>query len=94
MQIELKKPIEHNGEEVSELNLDLDGLTGDDLLRAETEHNMVHGAISGVPELSKTYLMHVAARAAKMPVDSIKAMSARDATRLTMEVQNFLLGQA
>lgn len=89
--ITLNTPILHNGEEVSELNLDLDGLTGDALIQAETEHAMVHGNLTNVPELSKSYLIHVAAKAAKMPVDDLKQLKAKDFSKVTMEVQNFLL---
>jgi len=91
-EIELSKPIEQNGEEKSTINLDLDGLTGNDLTQAEAEHSVTTGGLSGVPELSKSYLAHVAARAASLPVDDIKQLSAKDFSRVTMEVQNFLLG--
>ena len=90
--IHLKKPIEHEGQTVTELELDLEGLTGEDMTQAEAEHAVMTGGASSVLELSKAYLMHVAARAAKLPVETIKSLDARDFTRVTMEVQNFLLG--
>lgn len=90
--IELKKPIEHEGQTVNEIELDLDGLTGEDLIQAESEHSMMTGGVTSVPELSKSYLMHVAARAAGLPVETIRGLGARDVTQVTMEVQNFLLG--
>ena len=90
-EIQLSKTIEHNGENLDTINLDLDGLTGADLTQAETEHSIASGGLSGVAELSKSYLAHVAARAAKLPVEDIKQLPAKDFSRVTMEVQNFLL---
>ncbi len=91
MEIQLHKPIELNGETVSEINLDLESLTGDDLIKAETEYTAINGALVGVPELSKAYLIHVAARAAKMNPEDLRGLAAKDYSKLTMEVQSFLL---
>jgi len=89
--IELKKPVENEGQTVETIHLDLEGLTGEDLIQAESEY-AVMGGVASVPELSKAYLMHVAARACGLPVETIRSLSARDVTQVTMEVQNFLLG--
>jgi len=90
--IELNKPITHQGETLNEVNLDLESLTAEDLIQAETEHAMTSGGVTGVAELSKTYLLHVASRAMKLPWDDVKTMSARDVSKITMEVQSFLIG--
>ena len=92
-EIELTKPVQHEGQTIETVSLDLDGLTGEDMVQAENEYMaMGGGAGSGVAELSKAYLVHVAARACGLPVEAIKAMSMRDVTRITMETQNHLLG--
>lgn len=90
MKITLSKVVSFEGNEYKELSLDLDGLTGSDLLKAEREF-VVTGGVANVPELSKGFLAIVVARAAKVPIDLIHALPAKDFSRVTIEVQNFLL---
>ncbi|GHV57174.1 hypothetical protein FACS1894216_21610 [Synergistales bacterium] len=44
-----------------------------------------------MPDYSKVYLIRVAARAARMPVEVLDNLSARDFTVVTNRVQNFLM---
>jgi hypothetical protein len=73
-----------------EIKMDLDSLTGRDLIKAEVEARIIAGP-SPVSELSKPYNAVVAALAAKVPVDMILDLPARDFTLVTMTVQDFLL---
>jgi hypothetical protein len=89
--IKLSKPVKFEDIERSELELDLDGLTGEDLANAETQMQL-GGAVAVLADTSKHYLMHVAAKAAGVPVEFIKKLKAADATKVTMAVQLFLMG--
>lgn len=92
MEIKLSKPFTFEGKEYAELILDLDGITGRDLIKAEAEARIIAGpAAAPVAELSKPYHAVVAAKAAGVPVDLILALPAKDFTKITMAVQDFLL---
>jgi len=91
MNVPFSKPYDFEGKEYIELNLDLDSITGKDLISAGVESRSL-GQDSSVSELSKSYLAAVAARAAKVPVDMILGLPAKDFTDVTVAVQNFLLG--
>jgi hypothetical protein len=88
--IKLSAPMKFEDIEKTELVLDLDGLTGDDLATAEAEMQTA-GVIPVFADTSKRYLMYVAARAAGVPVEFIKRMKAPDVAKVTLEVQNFLI---
>ena len=47
--------------------------------------------IAGPAELNKTYLMHIAARAAKIPFEVLKQFSIKDVSAITMMTQTFLM---
>ena len=89
MRIELTKPLEFEGATVDHLDLDLEALTGKDLLAAEREAMSLSSG--PVTDISKTYAACVAAKAAKVVVDLLLALPAKDFTRVTAEVQGFLL---
>lgn len=91
MDIKLSKPFIFEGKEYTELKLDFDALTGRDMINAEVEAKAIAGP-SPVAELSKSYLAVIAAKSAKVPVDLIMALPAKDFSKVTIEVQNFLLG--
>jgi len=87
--IKLTKPVEWEGERVEELNLNLDDLTGIDLEAAERE--WVLGGGAGMAETSKAYLLAVAARATGKRVEILRRLNAKDYSKITVLVQNFLL---
>lgn len=91
MIIILSKPVEFEGKTYTELDVNLDGMTGDDIIKAEREC-LTSGIPMGVAETSKGFLMSLAARSAKVPVEMIYALPIKDVTKITMEVQSFLLG--
>lgn len=89
MNIKLSKPFAFEGKEYTELELNLEALTGKDMINAEAEAKTI-SIIGSVAEFSKAYLAVLAAKAAKVPVDLIMGLSGKDFSRMTVEVQNFL----
>lgn len=77
---------------MTELNLDFDQLTGEDVIKCENQYAAMDGVSIFYKEANKTYQAVVAARAAGVPVELIKALKARDFTRVTLRAQNFLIG--
>lgn len=89
----LRAPLQFEGRDYTELSLDFESLTGNDLLDCERAFLLAAGtAGTGVLEFQKGYLIQVIARAAKVPVELIRLLSASDVTKLTIEAQGFLLG--
>ena len=90
MKIRLKKALRHKGEELQELDIPLENLTGTDLIDIE-QQLFKSGKVALMPDYSKVYLIQVAARAAKIPVEVMERLSARDFTVVTNRVQSFLM---
>ena len=88
--MKLKKPITYDGKEVTELELNFDNLTGQDLIDAASEAR-TRGDKSVVIELSKTYQSVVVAKAAGVLPDLIVALGAKDFATATNSAQAFLL---
>lgn len=90
MKIKLKKALRHKGQELTELDIPLENLTGSDLI--EVEQQLARsGKIMLIADVSKVYLIRVAGRAAKIPVEVLENLSARDFTVVTNRVQGFLM---
>lgn len=81
----LIKPFEFEGELIEEVYLDLDSLTGKDIMDASK------GVESFVQETNKTYLANIAAIAMKRPKEIMYYMSAKDATAICYFVMDFLI---
>lgn len=88
---ELKRPVTIGGTEYKQIKLDLQSLTGADIASAEIEMTASGHIIAGPAELNKTYLMHISARAAKIPYEVLKQFSIKDISLITMATQNFLM---
>ncbi|GIO08012.1 hypothetical protein J31TS6_40400 [Brevibacillus reuszeri] len=86
----LRRPFVFDGQTFTELKLDFDSLTGNDLIECERKA-AVRKDTSYMKETSKTYAAIVAARAANVPEEMVFKLPAKDFTRLTVLVQNFLL---
>jgi hypothetical protein len=91
MKIQLKKALRHKGEELHELDIPLENLTGTDLIEVEQQF-FKSGKVALFPDYSKSYLIRVAACAARIPAEVLEGLSARDFTAVTNRVQNFLTG--
>jgi len=88
----LSKPIKIEEKEIKELELNLDVLTGIDVIEAEAEVKAL-GKMPLVHEMDKTYLAAIAARAIspKQTIDFILKLPIKDFTAITTQVQDFLL---
>ena len=89
----LKKPVTCDGEVITEIHLDLDGLSAQDLEKAE---RIARGLLQkkesmNVPETNKKYQACVAAKACGHTVDFIRSLGAKDYTQVCLLVMNFLL---
>ena len=69
MKIKLTKSISFHGENLKELDLNLEGLTGNDLINAEKQA-MTDENLPMVTDFTRVYLIAIAAQALKMPVKS------------------------
>ena len=89
--IMLSKPIMIKGEEVKEIELDFEKLTGKQLIAAERE---VRAKGDQTPSvfLSMNFQAAVAAKLVGVPVDDIEELPAIDFKNLVLPVANFLLG--
>jgi len=89
----LNKPITFNGETITEINLDLENLSVNDLEKAEKDarKQLQKKEYMAVPEMNKKYQAQVAAIASGLPIAAIRSLGAKDYTQVCLEVQNFLL---
>ena len=88
--IELSKPVKWGDKEVSALSLDLEGLSGNDMVNAEKEFLALNPGFVGVSSLTTEYALCVAARLVKRPVEDIKELPAKDCLRITSVIDGFL----
>jgi len=91
MTIKLKKSIEYDSETITELNLDLDSLTGQDMINAEKEADT--NEFTPMKEFNKSHLAILAAKACGKPSDMMPLLGLRDFSSITREVQNFLFSE-
>lgn len=90
--IELSQPCKWGDGEITELQLDLDGLTGDDLAKAESVFFAMNPGFTGVPSVTAEYSMCLAAQVAGRPVDDIKALPIQDCLKINRVIDGFLYG--
>jgi hypothetical protein len=91
VEIKLKKPLTRDEKTIDKINLDLDALTGEDIIKAEKEARM-RGDTSPNPLFSSDGLSIIAAKASGMIVEDIRALAAPDFLLVTNTVSNFLYG--
>jgi hypothetical protein len=87
----LSRPVTIGGKTYTELNLDFESLTGEDLENVAKLPGCNSGD-SNLNEFSKTYLSHVVALAAKITIFEVRKLPIKDWTALTMAAQIFLMG--
>lgn len=91
MEIKLKKAITFEGKEINTINLDLEGLTGEDMAQAEREY-FATGGHPVVPLLTSSgFCAVLASRATDLPFEAIRALPIKDCHRVVSETQAFLL---
>lgn len=89
MEHKFSKPYEFEGDTFEKLDLNLDALTGEDMLSAEREFTAA-GGFGAMIETSKGYLAILAAKAAKVPAEFIQGLPAKEFSKVTLAVQTFL----
>lgn len=91
--LKLRTPVEFEGAEHAEIDLSgLDKLTGKDIRELDRLFKMKGGRLGGnVKEFDSLYLQLVAARATSLPLEFFDKISIKDATRLEVEIRNFLI---
>ena len=86
MQITLSHPVNYKDTQLDSLELDLDSLTGNDLIAVEDTLR----ASGQVNLFSQSYFAAIAARSAHIPVEVLKGLPVKDFMKVTSEVINFL----
>ena len=93
MKIDLTRAIKYKDADLNTLELDLDSLTGRDLIDTEETLKKL-GLTVAAWEYSRTFLLYVAAKSAHSPAEILKDLSAVDFTNVVNEVLAFLGGTA
>lgn len=86
MKITLSQPVKYKDKELDSLDLELDSLTGNDLIAIE-DSLRVNGQVQ---LFSQAYFAAIAARSAHIPVEVLKGLPVKDFMKVTSEVINFL----
>lgn len=89
----LRRAINYNGETITEINMDLDGLSVEDLEKAEQTARSLIGKKQNIfmIELNRKYQACVASVASKLPLEAIRSLSGKDYTQVCMLVADFLV---
>lgn len=87
------RPVTFEGNTVESLTIDFEKLTGEDILACDRQYRAESRQSSGemVKEMNKAYQAYIVAKAAGVHVGLIRALSAKDFTKLTLQAQSFLL---
>lgn len=91
MIIKLKTSLKVKDQTVTEVDLNFDTVTGNDLVTAENEVRAM-GDVTPSIFLSLRFQAAVAAKIIGVPVDDILALPVTDFRKLVMPVASFLLG--
>ena len=90
--MKLSKPVQINGSEITELNLELETLKGKDLMELEAGFRQRHrGEFMPVINIDSRYHAHIAGRVSGINPDDLGELYAPDFTAMCSEVQSFLL---
>jgi hypothetical protein len=88
--VKLTKPVELDGKQVDTINLDLESLTGADVLAVEQE---LRSQQKDFNISSQATQVAIAAKAAKMIPDDLHKLGLKDFVEVTATVYLFLIGQ-
>ena len=86
MRITLSRPVAYKDTQLDALELELDTLTGNDLIAIEDSLR----AGGNVNLFSQAYFAAIAARSAHIPVEVLKGLPVKDFMKVTSEVVSFL----
>lgn len=91
MKYVLSKEYEFEGQKYTEIEIDLGMLTGRDVSAAKREWARV-GNFSPLMASDTDFCVFLAAKAAKLPIEFMSGLPAKDYCGIAQEVSNFLLG--
>ena len=90
--VKLSKPTQLNGSEIKELNLELETLTGRDMMELESGFKKFYrGEFFPSLPMEPRFQLWVAGRVSGINHEDLAAVSAPDYYAICTEVQNFLL---
>lgn len=87
----LSRPFVFEEKEYTTLTLDFEALTGADLLRVDAQFEAKQKSPVFIKSLSLPYQLSLAAAAAGVPIEFFNFLPAKDASKVGMLAQNFLL---
>lgn len=90
MKIEFSKPYVFEGEKYESIELDLDGLNGEDMLAANKQFS-ADGRVSLAPSSDMSFHAWLASRASKKPYEFFMKMPAKDFANVMQHISNFLM---
>lgn len=86
MMIKFSRPVSYRDTQIDSIELDLDSLTGNDLILAE--ENMKHSH-PDAPLWGTYHTAYIAAKASHIPAEVILTLSAKDYMKVANHVLNF-----
>lgn len=89
MKHKFAKPYKFDDIEFTEIELDLDALTGKDISSAKRVWAMA-GNFSPMPSADMDFCAALAAQASKQPIEFFEQLPAREFNKVTQMVSNFL----
>lgn len=84
------KPVTFEGQEIEELRMYLDGLTGRDISQVKSQWAAA-GNFSPMAAADMTFCIMLACKAAKQPLELADVLPAKEYVKVQQEVSNFLL---
>lgn len=94
MEVKLQRPIDIKGEKVEKIVLNLDSLTGKDILSVNQELRLRGVVGMNTVFTTEEGLMIVASKVSGILPDDLERLSAPDFLEVTAQVSNFLMGWA
>lgn len=91
MKYEFKMPYEFEGQTYTELEANLEALTGADVSAVKRQYSTA-GNFSPMPSTDPDFCALLLAKASKQPVEFFEQLPARDFLGITQQVTNFLMG--
>lgn len=88
--VKLSRPLKVDDKDIAEVVLDFDKLSGADVEACEIEASERSGRPVAIKMIDTGFHAQLAARASGIPVERLRALSARDYIRVTTAVQGFL----
>lgn len=85
----LAKEFKFEDQKITEIDLDLDSLTGRDISEVKRQW-AAEGNFSPMPSTDVDFCAMLAAKASKLPIDLIQSLPAKEYTKVAQAVSNFL----